>query len=586
MRFLKSFFVLWAAIALHLAAAAGPVVLQRGNGAEPNTLDPQKASGQWENNIIGDMMIGLTTDNAKGEPIPGIAESWTVSDDGLVWTFKLRDAVWSDGVPVTADDFVFAYQRINDPKTLSEYKTVTHIIKNAYEYMKGTKAASDIGARAVDAKTLELTLTHPAPYLPYLLSHYAMYPVPKHAVEKYGDAWSKTGNYVSNGAYMLSEWKPNEYVKVVKNPKFWDAANVKIDEIFYYSQEDLIATTKRFRAGETDLSMGTPSQLIPELKRAMPDKLRIAPYLTSWYVVFNLTRDRWKDQRIREALGLAIDRETIANTIMAAGELPAYALVPPGIPNYPHDAKVNYAAMPLAERQAKARALLAEAGFGPDNPLSFEFLHPQSTDAKRIASTLQSMWAAIGVKMTPAGTETKTVYNNLRAQNFDVAWAGWAADFPDASSYLYLAKTASEEMNYSKWSDAAYDQLNIDADNERDAVKRGEMMNRAEQMLLDTSVMVPVYFAVSRNLVETYVSGWENALNNQHRSRWLNVDMDAKAKSRAAGPADAAGNEGGRQSIDAGEAAEAAKGGLPLWLIILGAVAALGVITLVVRRKK
>jgi len=215
-------------------------------------------------------------------------------------------------------------------------------------------------------------------------------------------------------------------------------------------------------------------------------------------------------------------------------------MVPPNLPDYPHTAKLSYAGMTLPERQAKARALLAEAGYGPDNPLKFEFLHMQSTDAKRIGAALQSMWKAIGVDVSSAGTETKVAYNNLRNQNFEVALAGWIADFPDASSYLYLAETSSEEMNYSKYSNATYDQLNIDADNEPDLAKRGAILSQAEQILLDEAPMVPLYNAVSKNLVQPYVRGWEDALTNNHRTRWMSIDPVAKAKASAPKPAEAA----------------------------------------------
>ena len=563
------------------AFADDPVVLNRGNGAEPDTLDPQKATGQWENNIIGDMMMGLMTEDAKGEAIYGMAESYTTSPDGLVWTFKLRpDAVWSDGVPVTAGDFVFALQRINDPMTSSQYASLTHLIKNASKVLAKTLPPDQIGAKAIDDRTLELTLEHPAAYLPSLLLHYAFYPVPKHLIDKVGAAWTKPENYISNGAYMLADWRPNEYVRLVKNPKFFDAANVKIDQVNFFSQEDQIANVKRFRAGELDLSQGIPGQQIDELRRSMPEKVRIAPYVANWYITFNLTGDPWKDSRIRTALGMAINREEITDKILRAGEIPAYTMVPPAIPNYPHTAKLYYEDMPMPERIAKAKALLAEAGYGPGNPLSFEFLHMQSTDAKRIGVALQGFWKAIGVNMTPNGSETKTVYANLRNQNFSVALAGWIADFPDASTYLYLALTSSEEMNYSKYSNAEYDQLNIDADNEADGAKRAELLSRAEQILLDDAPMVPIYNAVSRSLVAPYVKGWEDSLTNLHRTRWLSIDKAAKVQVAAA--------EDAKIQTDAGVGPTAPAGGgqdWTWWLIGSAVLVAGGILIIVLRRR-
>jgi oligopeptide transport system substrate-binding protein len=589
---MKMFRILAAALAalvtptLLPSAAAEPVVLERGNGAEPDTLDPQKATGSWENNIIGDMIVGLMTDDAEGNPIPGMAESYTVSPDGLVWTFKLRaDAVWSDGVPVTAEDFVFAFQRINDPATGGQYATITHVIKNAAKVYAQELPPGDIGAKALDPKTLELTLEHPASYLPAMLVHYAFFPVPKHAVEKFGNDWVKPGNYVSNGAFTLVSWKPNDKVILKKSPTFYDAANVAIDEVQFYAQDDQIANTKRFRAGELDLSAGIPGQLLDELRRTMPEKVRLAPFITNWFVTFNLTRPEWQDARVRNALGLAIDRETIVKQILRGGETPAYTFVHPDIPGYPHTAKLFYADMPMAERQKKARELLAEAGFGPDNPLKFEFLHPQSTDAKRIATALQGMWKAVGVEMTPAGSEAKTVYANLRQQNFAVGLSGWIADFPDASSFLYLAKTSSDEMNYGKYSNAKFDQLNIDGDNEPDAAKRGALLAEAEQILLDDAPVVPIYNAVSRYLVQPYVKGFENALTNVHRTRWMSIDAEARAAMASPTPdpatqtADASGKTGAAPTPDSST-------GMLLWWLMGGGVLLALAGAILARRRK
>lgn len=567
------------------ALAADPVVLQRGNGAEPDTLDPQKATGQWENNIIGDMIIGLMTEAADGKAIPGMAESFTTSADGLVWTFKLRDAVWSDGVPVTAGDFVFAFQRINDPLTGGQYASITHIIKNAAKVYSKELPPDQIGARAIDDKTLEITLEHPASYLPEMLLHYAFYPVPRHAIEKFGADWVKPGNYVSNGPFTLASWTPNDKVILKKSPTFYDAANVKIDEVRFYAQDDQIANTKRFRAGEFDLSSGIPGQLLDELRRSIPDKVRLAPYIANWYVTFNLTRPEWQDVRVRTALGLAIDREVIVKQILKGGETPAYTFVQPNVPNYPHEAHLFYRDMPMAERQKKARELLAEAGYGPDNPLKFEFLHMQTTDGKRIATALQGMWAAIGVQMTPAGSESKTVYSNLRQQNFGVSLAGWIADFPDASSFLYLAKTSSDEMNYGKYSNAEFDQLNIDGDNEPDGVKRGELLNKAEQILLDDAAFLPIYNAVSRNLVEPYVKGFEDVLTNVHRTRWMSIDGTAKAAMAAPTP------DTGAQTADASGAtgkspSQADKSSMLLWWLLGGGALLLFAGAIIARRRK
>ena len=506
------------------AVPAAALTLNRGNAQEPDTLDPHRATAQWEGNIIGDMLMGLTTEDAAGEPIPGMAESYETSADGLVWTFHIRPkAVWSDGVPVTAGDFVFALRRINDPKTGAQYASLTHILKNAAAVSAGAMPPDAVGARAIDDKTLELTLEHPAPYLPHLLAHYTMFPLPQHVVEG-NDDWVKPGVYVSNGPYTLAEYRPNDFVRLVKNPRFFDAAHVAIDEVRFFGQDDQLAGLKRFRAGEFDTVSGVPGQMIAGLRKSDPESLRIAPMYSTSYLIFNLTRDTWKDARIRTALSLAIDRDTIVKRIMGGGEIAAGALVPPGIPNYPHTARLIYADLPLGERQAMARKLLAEAGYGPGNPLTFAFIHNQVTDTRRVAVALQSMWKAIGVEMTPQAMEGKAVTSQLRAYQFDVAWAAWVADYPDATNYLYLAETRAGEMNRSRYSNPAFDALVLEAEAQPDIAARGDMLARAEQIMLDDAPLVPVYHSVSRSLVAPYVMGWQDSADNIHRTRWLFID--------------------------------------------------------------
>ncbi len=517
------------AAAVTLAGAAMAVTLHRGNAQEPDTLDPQRATSSWEGAIIGDMLMGLMTEDAAGEPIPGMASHYEVSADGLTWTFHLRpDAVWSDGEPVTAEDFVFALRRINDPATAAQYATLTHVVKNARAASLGEVPLEQIGVRAVDAQTLELTLEHPAPYLPHLLTHYTMYPLPRHVLAKAGDNWVKPGTYVSNGPYMLSAYLPGEYVEVVKNPRFFDAGNVAIDTVRYYGQDDQNAALKRFRAGEYDTVSGVPGQMIPELRRTVPEALRIAPMYATSYLIFNMRLAPFSDLKVRRALALAVDRETIVGRIMGGGEAAASAMVPPGIPNYPHDAAVPGYADGMDARRAEARRLLAEAGYGPGNSLRFTIIHNQLTDTRRIAAALQSMWKAVGVEMTPQAMEGKTVAAQLRGGDYDVAWAAWVADFPDATNFLYLAETRAGEMNRPRYSNPLYDELILKAEGEPDASQRGEMLSEAEQIMLNDVPLAPVFHSVSRNLVGPHVIGWADSPDNVHRTRWLRIDEAAR----------------------------------------------------------
>ncbi|MEO8114086.1 MAG: peptide ABC transporter substrate-binding protein, partial [Phenylobacterium sp.] len=244
---------------------AGQVCLEYGNNIEPLTLDPQKSNLVEEFNIIGDLMMGLTTDGPDASVLPGMATAWEASPDGLVWTFHLRPAQWSDGVPVTADDFVYAYRRILDPKTASIYAYLVEILKNGKAVNAGKAGPEAVGVRALDPRTLELTLEHPAPYLPGLLKHLSFYPVPRHVVEKYGDDWVKPGRYVSNGAYRLVSWRLGDHVQVVKNPRFWDAARVCIDRINYYPTPDAVSAERQVQGGELDLNTNFQSNRLAHM---------------------------------------------------------------------------------------------------------------------------------------------------------------------------------------------------------------------------------------------------------------------------------------------------------------------------------
>jgi oligopeptide transport system substrate-binding protein len=505
-------------------SSADAHTLSRGNGAEPDTLDPHKAEGNWEYNIIADMFAGLMTEDAAGNPMPGAALSYTMSPDGLLFTFKLRDHKWSDGVPVTAHDYVFGFRRILDPKTAAPYTAILYPIKNAAEVNAGKLPPDQVGVRAIDNSTLEIAFCMQVPYIAQLLTHFTTFAVPRHVVEKYGDAWIEPGNAVSNGPFTLKEWIPNDHVLLVKNPHFYDRESVALERVFYYPTSDYGQALKRFRAGDLDTTNGIPSQQIDWLKIDMPRSLRVAPSILSQYIQFNLTRTPFNDVRVRKALSLAIDREIIAQRVMRAGERPAYAFVPPNMPGYSDKPHVDFASMPMPARIAKAKALLNEAGFGPNNPLAFDYNFQNQTDANVIAVAFQSMWKEIGaeVRLTPADSQVH--YNLLRKQQFSAAWAGWVADYRDAKNYLMLWETSANDLNFGRYSSARYDSLMAQSDAERDPVKRCQLLESAEQVVLDDVAFAPVYFGVSRNLVSTAVKGWIPNPINVNRSRFISLD--------------------------------------------------------------
>jgi oligopeptide transport system substrate-binding protein len=496
----------------------------RGNSAEPDSLDPHKVQTTWENNIIGDMFMGLLTEDAHANPVPGAAESYVESADGLTYTFKIRDHIWSDGVPVTAHDFVFSLRRILDPKTAAPYASLLYPIKNAEAVNGGRLPVAALGAKALDDKTLQLTFDYQVPYLPQLLTHYTMMPVPQHVVEKYGDRWLDPQNIAVNGAYKLNEWIPNDHITLTQNPHFYDAKNVSIETVNFYPTQDYSEAIKRFRAGEFDTSTGLPSSELQWLKDNLPGVLRLAPFILIQYVQFNFTAKPFDDLRVRQAVSLAIYREIIASSIMRAGEKPAYAFVPPGIPGYGGHAQLAFRHTSMDARIAKAKALLAEAGYGPDNPLTFEYAFQQQTDAKLIAVALQEMWRAIGAEVTLVPADAQVHYNQLRKQHFQAAWAGWIADYRDAKDFLFLAQTSSKDMNSGRYSNPKFDALVAKSDNVRDPLQRAKLLQQAEQIMLDDVAFAPVFYGVSRAIVSKQVKNWVDNDVSINRTRYIKLD--------------------------------------------------------------
>ncbi len=523
---------LGAALVLGVALASGigawgataQTVLRVANSGEPDSLDPHQVSGNWEDRIIGDMFMGLTTEAADGSVVPGAAESWTVSDDGLTYTFTLRDHTWSDGAPVTAEDFVFGLRRILDPATAAEYAYLLYPIKNAEAINAGNLADPEaLGARALDPSTLEITLEQPTSYFLELLTHYTAFPIPQHKVEELGDDWVKPGNIVGNGAYTVVEWVPNTQVRMAKNESFWDAENVALDEVVYYPTEERNTGTKQFRAGEVDVQYDFASEQIDFLKENLPDATHISPQLAAYYYVLNTKVAPFDDIRVRKALAMAIDREAITDKVLRTGEIPAYNLVPPNAGSYGEPPRVEWADMPYAERVEQAKALLAEAGFGPDNPLKFTLRYNTSESHKKVAIAIAAMWKQLGVQAELFNTEVKVHYNDLQEHDFQVARAGWVADYNDPENFLSLLRTTTGPMNYGQYDNPEYDRLMAESDKTLDAPARNALMREAETLMLADLPVIPIYHYTSKNLVSPQVQGWVDNTSDRHRTRWLSL---------------------------------------------------------------
>jgi oligopeptide transport system substrate-binding protein len=493
-----------------ITPAAAEKVLRIANMAEPGTLDPHKSSTVDESNIQRNLFEGLMVLDPSGKAAPGVAESFSISEDGLTYTFRLRyNAKWSNGEPVTAGDFVYSFRRIEDPKTRSQYAEVLYPIKNAEEVNTGKAAVTDLGVAAPDPRTVEITLKAPTPYFLQLLTHHSTLPVNEKAVTRFGEEWLKPGNMVSNGAYMLDDVKPNSHVRIVKNPNYWDAAKVTIDAAVFDPSDNAAAVLKRYRAGEFDVLRDLPDDQLGWLRQNMPKELHIAPYAGVYFYAMNTTKPPFNDKRVRLALSMAISREIIVEKITAAGQLPAYGFVPDGTANYT-PRRVPWRTMSQAEREAAAQKLMREAGYGPDKPLRFELAYNTSENHKRIAVALAAMWKKINVSVDLVNTEFKVHLSNMRVGNFQMGREGWIVDYNDAQGYLFLLQTSTKQQNFSRFSNPEYDRLMDEASLTGDAGKRAALLEQAEGILLEELPVMPIYFYVSKNLVSTKVKGWQD----------------------------------------------------------------------------
>lgn len=521
------------ALAFGAAGAAQAVTLNSMNGSEPGSIDPHLASGDWENRIIGDYIEGLVTEDALADAIPGQAESWDISTDGLVYTFHLRDGIkWSDGEPVKASDFEFAFRRLFDPATASEYAYLQYPIKGGSEIADGSMAldSADFGVKAIDDKTVEITLEGPTPYFLQALTHYTAYPLPAHLVKAQGANWTNVGNVVGNGPFLIREWVPGNYIRSEKNPDYWDAANVKIDEVFYYVQEDLAAAFSRYRAGEYDILTALPGDQQQLVKDTMPGEGHFSPFLGVYYYVINQEKAPFDNVEVRKALSMSINRDVIGPDVLGSGELPAYGWVPPGTANYggvepytPEWIEASY-----EERVATAKEIMTGLGYTAEAPLTLQLKYNTNDNHQRVAVAIQSMWSEIGVKAELFNSETAVHYDSLRAGDYDVGRAGWLLDYSDPSNVLELLKVGTIQdgkmnwgNNYGRYSNDRVNELLTQAAAEGDLVKRAPMLGEAEKIAMDEIGAIPIYWYLSANVVKPTISGFEDNPKDIHRTRWL-----------------------------------------------------------------
>ncbi|MGL4967539.1 MAG: peptide ABC transporter substrate-binding protein [Inquilinus sp.] len=515
------------AAALWSGAAGAETILSRGNGGQPETLDVHKSVGIPESWIELDLFEGLLAPGPKGELVPGAAESWSVSDDGRTYTFKLRaDGKWSDGSPVTAQDFVYSWRRLVDPKTAAPYAYFLDRIVGAKEVRLGQKPPEALGVRAVDDRSFEVSLVGPTSYFLSMLVNNSTFPVNRANVETFGDAFARPGKLVSNGAYVLAEDVPQSHITLRRNPQFHDAANVKIDAVRYVVTEDVDSELSRFQAGELDVTSEVPSQQVPALKQSHADELHIAPYLGIYFYAINLNHEPWKSSpELRRALSLAVDRDVIIGKVAQGNQTPAYSFVPPGTDGFPAW-QPDEAGWTQARRDEEAKALLAKAGYGPDKPLQVKITYNTSENHKKIAVAIAAMWKQkLGVETTLENLEWSTYLTQHHQKQFqDFARTGWIGQYNDANFFLELQRSGIGELSTSDYSNPAYDALLDQASAETDAAKRAQTLQQAERLMIADTPVIPLFFYTSRHLVSPAVKGWADNLRDQHPTRWLSVE--------------------------------------------------------------
>ena len=498
-------------------------ILHKGNGAEPQTLDPHKAEGVPSSNIQRDLYEGLVSKAPNGDLIPGAALNWVISEDGTVYTFNLRpQAKWSNGDPVTAHDFVFGLRRSADPATLSNYSKILSSIRNAEAVIAGKVEPQELAVQALDDYTLQITLKAPTPYFLGLLTHSSTYPLNPRNVEEFGDRFARPGNLVSNGAYVLKDWVVQSHIELVRNPQYWDNDNTTIDTVFYHATEDQSSELKRFRAGELHYTNEVPTGQVAWIRKNMPDEFVVATYLGSYYFGFNVTQPPFKDNpKLRRALSMAVNREILVDKVTKLGERPAYSWIPDGVSNYTTQ-KPDWASWPREKQIKEAQRLYREAGYGPDNPLRVEIRYNTSENHKKVSIAVAAMWKqSLGVLATLVNQEWKVFLETRKQKRVtQVFRGGWIGDYDDAYTFAEL-KHSQHGINDSGYNNPQYDELLRQASVEGDFDRRREILQQAERLMLDDQPIMPIYFYVSKHMVSKKIDGYvSNIMDHHYTKNW------------------------------------------------------------------
>lgn len=489
-------------------------ILRRGNGAEPETLDPAKMESVQANHILSDLFEPLVTLDPADRPVPAAAANWQISKDGLTYLFHLRnDLKWSDGSPLTASDYVYSLRRVLDPKNGGVNAYLLYPIKHAREIAEGQISDfKQLGVDAPDPLTLRFTLEHPTPYWVTLTSHGIFSPVQRAGVEKYGEHFTDAGNLVSNGPFMLQDWVPNSRVVLVKNPNYRDAAHVRLDRVIFFPIQSELEEFSRYRAGDLDVTNYVPSQQIDLIRANMGSELRSEPSLTQDYIGFNLQGPPFAgNPRLRQALSMAIDRQYLVDKILKTGAPASYSVLPTaGLIDYT-DQPPDWAWLPTDEKIAKAQQLYYEAGYSKDRPLQIELYIVNSDNARKVANAVVAVWQqALGVKISLVAEsfDWLLAHRHLNPQ-VKLFWYGWIGDYPDAASYLdlFVSKSAANDFGYNN---PAFDRLVAEAQSMTDPLYRANLMQEAEALLSADTAIIPIDNRVNPYLVKPWVKGFHS----------------------------------------------------------------------------
>ncbi len=498
----------------HLFAAVQEIHIGNGGG-DVKDLDPQMTTANEEGNIIRNLFEGLVVKDPKtADPVPGVALKWTTSKDGKKFTFQLNpNAKWSDGTPVTANDFVYSWTRLLDPKTASENAVLAHAILNGKEFNQGKeKDPKKLGLKAVSPTVFEVTLSKPVPYFIRLISHFIFYPVPQKAIEKSGAKWTRPENIVSNGAFAMSKWETNKVVTIKKNPHYWDKEKVQLEAAHFYPLKSE-TEEKMFRVGKLHVVYEIPTDLLPTWEKDKTGSFHRSSVLGVYYYWFNVNKPPFDNLLVRRALTLAIDREKLTKFVTKGNQAAATAFVPPGCG--------GYQPKPILPKDgsdiAKAKKFLAQAGYrdGKNFP-KVQLIYNTNSNIKKIAEATQAMWKEnLGVDIEIVNMEWKVLLDTTHQKNFGMARASWTADYNDPTTFLNLFLSYSDS-NQSGWKNDEYDRWMKEADVELSPHKRFELIKRAEAVLLAELPVLPIYYYNRSALRSPKVAGWYTNVEDVH----------------------------------------------------------------------